>query len=74
MTENAVEAPELEPGVYEAGEGLAYDVYGITETVEDIDGSLVEIERAYPDAPRRQSYLGVGERGHLVEDAAPAAG
>lgn len=61
-----VSAGAAAPGAYEAPEGFAYDVYGVVKTVQDIDGSDVEIEEVYPDSPRRQSFLGTGERGNLV--------
>jgi hypothetical protein len=66
MTESNFVASAAEEGVYEAFEGQAFDVYGVMEEVVDLDGSTVTIERAYPDAPRRQSFLGVGERGNVV--------
>jgi len=66
MTKRA-EASAAADGAYEAPDGQAYEVYGSVEEVAEVDGSMVEIDRAY-DAPRRQSFLAPGERGNLVSD------
>ena len=62
------EEPAAKADSWTVGEPAPHDLYmayGYLVEVEDIDGSMVEIERLYPE-PKVVTELEQGERGNLI--------